>query len=867
MMRVGLLPLILLALLATAAPAAAAPLPLSGTLDLDDAPPTQTVRHSAEELGGVAGGAVAGVGDFDGDGKRDIAVGEPKRDTGAGVDSGAVYVVTDTTNTGSLTDAAHTITIRGAAGGDYAGFDVTAAGDVNGDGLQDILVGAPLAGPRPEGATVGGGEAYLVFGRPGRAEIDLASPDFGGIRITGGELYSWLGRAVSTVGDLNGDGRPELVVGAPLREVGDRQDAGSVYVIFGAAEPGTVDVSRLVEAEAGYRIDGAMGQTGRAVGSIGDLDGDGRPEVLVTAPLARTADNVANGVAYVVSGQAAPGVIDLVNLGTQGYTISRDVKSQPERAPGDFLGESITGLGDVNGDQRPDLIVGSHLQDGPNRKRGGLAYVVFGKADKAPVNVEDLGAQGYKILGVGRGDNTGFSTASAGDYNADGISDLVIGSPFADPLNRDNAGAAYVIFGTAEPDPPAVDLAEMAERGLRIAGQEGDATGFTVDGAGDLNGDGGADLVIGSPATSEDYLLDLRSIRAGSASITYGAAGAADIPAGDLKSDPGYEEAVKAGCTPAINVQAVLEDNAYTDDEADPQRIRMTGLQAYVATPRNFDTVLGVTGFQEGEGPTPVFEPTELGRKQVNALKKTLKKATDGEDVFPGYGKMFAALADDNPSATARIMLVDGFLFRNLKGLKGLTRGSEPTYIIAVGHPPDRNRTDINQMLRITRETKGRYYESRSPREIERALQAIQSRIRCDVDADNYQEELQAERPEEVAEVDVDDDAHSADVVLSWFDEDQDFEFEDIDVLDEDGDLVTRFDEDDLEEAYEADEGEARAAQNGLARITGGRGRTFRSIHIRQLSGDRRLRVRAKSDNRRSKGKVFVRISQSRNRR
>jgi FG-GAP repeat protein len=866
MKRLGLV--LIAAVLAAASQAAAAPLPVSGTLDLVGAPPAQTVRYSAEENDGLAGAAVAGVGDFDGDGRRDVAVGEPKRDSGDRVDAGVVYVVLGAGATTDLAKSPDVVTIRGAQGGDFAGFDVAAAGDVDGDGRADLLVGAPLAGPRPQGASVGGGEAYVVFGRPGRAEIDLAAPDFGGIRIVGAESYAWFGRAVSTLPDVNGDGRGELVIGAPLRDAPDRPDAGSAYVIFGRGEPQTIDIGRLPDDQGGFRIDGPAPNAfaGRAVSSMGDVDGDGLPEVLVTAPQAPTGASGSNGAAYVVKAQATPGVIDLQQLGDRGFVVSRTtvLAGDGERSPGDWLGESISGLGDVNGDNVPDFVVGAHLANAPNRARAGVAYVIFGKADKAPIDAHNLGAAGFRIQGVDRQDQTGFSTAPAGDFNADGIQDLAVGAPFADPIARRSAGAVYVVYGGSggTGDVPNVDLAELGERGVRIIGRGDDATGFTLDTAGDVDGDGGPDLVVGSPATDDDYLESFTSERAGSASLVFGTAPGQKVPLEDLRADPGYGEAVREGCTPALNVQAVLEDNPYTHEDADPQRIRMTGMQAFVSTPRNFGTVLGITAFDrtdESDSST-IFPPTELTRSRVNALKGALQREVDGRDIFPGYGPMFRALAEHNPNAGARIMLVDGYLFKRLRGLRGLTRGSAPTYVIAVGHPPDRNAIDISEMRRVTRETKGRYFEARTPREINRALQAIESRLRCDLEADNYQEELQAEEPEKVAEALLEEEAHSADVTLNWIDEDEDFEIDRIVVLDEDGEQVEDvIDGDEIDDAYtEADP---------AAKLTGGRGRTFRTLHLTGLEPNRRLRVIARSDDPRSEGRVFARISQSRNRR
>jgi hypothetical protein len=216
---------------------------------------------------------------------------------------------------------------------------------------------------------------------------------------------------------------------------------------------------------------------------------------------------------------------------------------------------------------------------------------------------------------------------------------------------------------------------------------------------------------------------------------------------------------------------------------------------------------------------------------------------------------MVRTFANDNPGATARILLVDGVLFREMVEFSGLTDGNPPSYVIAVGNPPDRSRGDIREMRRLARETKGRYYEARTPRAIEKAMQAIESRLRCDIDADDFRGEIEPGEPEELADTELDDDAETADVRVTWPDREDGFEIEEIDVI-RDGDVVRQLDDDDIEQAYRA--------RSATAGATGARGRRFRSLHLRRVGRGGRLRVVVRVARGRGGGTVYARVTQSR---
>ena len=375
--------------------------------------------------------------------------------------------------------------ITGENGGDWSGFAVAAAGDVNGDGFADLIIGAPFAG----GST---GRAYVVFGK---ADGFAASISLGGVAAgTGGFVIqvagtSNLGRSVSSGGDIDGDGFGDFIVGAPSADTG----AGRSYVVFGKSggfDP-TVDLAVVAAGTGGFVVVGQnLGDlSGVSVASAGDVNGDGFGDLIVGAIYA----GGGTGRSYVVFGQAGgfAASVDLaaVAAGSGGFAILG-------QAGGDLSGYSVAGAGDIDGDGFDDLIVGAYRA----ATYAGKSYVVYGKSGGFGAAI-DLGAiaagtGGFVLVGQNPGDRSGFSVASAGDINGDGFADLIIGAPRASGYT----GRSYVVFGKAGGFGASVDLSAVAagSGGFVILGQANDGAGNSVSSAGDINGDGFDDLIIGA---------------------------------------------------------------------------------------------------------------------------------------------------------------------------------------------------------------------------------------------------------------------------------------------------------------------------------------------------------------------------------
>ena len=507
-------------------------------IDLTTLGGTNGFLFSGIDLRDASGYSVSSAGDVNGDGYDDLIIGAYGADPN-GVDSGETYVVyggenapgTDGVLALSALDGTSGFILTGIDPADASGASVSSAGDVNGDGYDDLIIGAYGADPNGDGS----GETYVVYGgasAPGTDGVLALSALDGanGFTLTGIDPDDVSGASVSSAGDVNGDGYDDLIIGARRADPnGDR--SGETYVVYGGASaPGANGVLDLSDAEAlggtnGFTLNGIdRGDvSGYSVSSAGDVNGDGYDDLIIGA---RGADpnGARSGETYVVyGGTSAPGtdgVLDLSALdGTNGFTLTG-------MDADDRSGRSVSSAGDVNGDGYDDLIIGAHRAD-PNGANSGETYVVYGGAN-APGTDGVLalsaldGTNGFTLTGIDPDDESGRSVSSAGDVNGDGYDDLIIGARFGDPDGKSDAGETYVVYGGARA--PGTDgvLALSAldgTNGLTLTGVDpGDRSGVSVSSAGDVNGDGFDDLIIGAPGAEPN------GTRSGETYVVYGGA-------------------------------------------------------------------------------------------------------------------------------------------------------------------------------------------------------------------------------------------------------------------------------------------------------------------------------------------------------
>jgi hypothetical protein len=400
--------------------------------------------------------------------------------------------------------------VSGALTGDGLGGLISGIGDINGDGFADMAISATGTG-RVGALNVGA--VYVVFGRAtSTADINVATLNgTDGFKLTGNSLpaNSIMGYDISPAGDVNGDGRKDFIVGSGI---GLFNIPGKAYVVFGAASfAATLDVSAL-NGSNGFSLfaDTMSDRFGTAVAGGSDLNGDGIDDLCVGAPGSGVTASL-GGRAFVFFGRSIwPAT---VSASTNSFAIAPTGAS-------DQLGGSVAMGGDVNNDGRRDLLLGSIGAPAGATTGVGNATVIFGRPVGTPFpatisasSLDGSSASGFRVRGIATNDGLGLPAAFVGDVNGDNVGDILMGAA-SSAATAAGAGQSCVLFGKGSGFSAEINPASFTGNdGFCLNGEAAnDASGETLVGAGDIDGDNINDFMLGAGTATVSGQLNVGKI-------------------------------------------------------------------------------------------------------------------------------------------------------------------------------------------------------------------------------------------------------------------------------------------------------------------------------------------------------------------
>ena len=432
---------------------------------------TPTWSATSNQDGAVLGYSVSTAGDVNGDGYADLIVGAPRYDHGQ-TEEGVAFLYLGGPDGPAASPAWMEESDQEWA---WFGYAVAIAGDVNGDGYDDVIIGAPrydITGTTPLTDT---GRAFVYYGSPTVSEATLTAGPADWI-ATGNQADARFGTAVSTAGDVNGDGYADVIITANGYD-GEETNEGAAFVYLGSPAGLAADYAWAV-----HPTDQAYANFGRSASTAGDVNGDGYSDVVIGAPwyddpLTTITDEIYEGVVFVYHGSVT------------GLSLTSDWTFIGDHKQAEF-GTAVSAAGDVDGDGYSDVIVGAYrFSYTGNESREGEAFVFHGAA-------AGLGtSHDWRATGDQEQAKFGIAVSTAGDVNGDGYADVIVGASNYDG-GQPHEGAVFVYDGGSGGLTTGHDWSVEGN-------QEGAGYGFAVSTAGDVNGDGDGDVIVGAPTYND----------------------------------------------------------------------------------------------------------------------------------------------------------------------------------------------------------------------------------------------------------------------------------------------------------------------------------------------------------------------------